>query len=604
MRSKAVSLKRKEIAACIVAIFVSGWISYPEVAGSPGPFDWRSDWAIKEGFSIQIDSSGYEFPTSLVFVPEPGSKPKDPLYFVLELRGKVKVVTNDRSVITFAENFFRLPSEKRLPRPDAEVGSAGICLHPDTGSIFVTFVYRDDRGILRNNVARFQSEPKVFSVKPTSLLRFTEVFSSDTSAPSHQIGPCQVKSGHLYVSVGDGFQTILSQKLESTLGKILRMTLDGKPVSDNPFYQNTDVKNARNYVWAYGLRNPFGLRIVGEQVFVADNGPAVDRFLEVRKGVNYLWNGTDWSIATNADFVFVPSFAPVQLDYYSGVSSIFPGKYDHTFFVALASSSKPKVTERPGIVALQYGFNAGRMLSVPDYFVRYRGRAIQSVVGLAFGRDGLYFAPLYPNQEGTSAILKVVHNPAVGHPFIIGRDEDAETLMLASGCLGCHRRPIPGEATWPPPLDRATLADRLQKRLNSDQYVESLKQLDRVDARPEPAYKEGRRQVLAARGRERVRVWLRYQITQPGFDNPFSQMPNLGVSDVQALIISRFLLEEDKTESDRLIARGKRFLERLSPGGPRYRHVVFAFFAGLIVPFLVFGLRRPRRTGRLPSTRS
>ena len=66
------------------------------------------------------------------------------------------------------------------------------------------------------------------------------------------------------------------------------MTLDGKPVSTNPFYLDEDIGKARNFVWAMGLRNPFGLKLVGDRMFVTDNGISIDRFLEVRKGANYL----------------------------------------------------------------------------------------------------------------------------------------------------------------------------------------------------------------------------------------------------------------------------------------------------------------------------
>ncbi|MCH8346859.1 MAG: PQQ-dependent sugar dehydrogenase [Chloroflexi bacterium] len=102
-----------------------------------------------------------------------------------------------------------------------------------------------------------------------------------------------------YVSVADGGQTQRSQQLDSLLGKVVRTTLDGKPVSDNPFYENDDVSRAANFVWAYGLRNPFGLKMVDDRVFVADNGPDVDRFLEVEEGNNYLWDaGTSASAPT------------------------------------------------------------------------------------------------------------------------------------------------------------------------------------------------------------------------------------------------------------------------------------------------------------------
>ncbi|HKQ32091.1 MAG TPA: glucose dehydrogenase, partial [Thermodesulfobacteriota bacterium] len=67
---------------------------------------WKKDWALEKGFNISIDTEGYHFPSAIAFVPSPGKGPKDPLYFVLELRGKIKVVTNDRSIYTFAEDFF------------------------------------------------------------------------------------------------------------------------------------------------------------------------------------------------------------------------------------------------------------------------------------------------------------------------------------------------------------------------------------------------------------------------------------------------------------------------------------------------------------------
>jgi hypothetical protein len=49
----------------------------------------QEDWAVPEGFSISIDPQGYHYPTAIAFVPDPGDDPKDPLYFVTELRGKV-----------------------------------------------------------------------------------------------------------------------------------------------------------------------------------------------------------------------------------------------------------------------------------------------------------------------------------------------------------------------------------------------------------------------------------------------------------------------------------------------------------------------------------
>jgi len=286
--------------------------------------NWKNGWGVPDGFSLAIDTQGYQYPTAIAFVPDPGDGPKDPLYFVTELRGTIKVITNDRTVKTFASGFLQTEFDKEFPHGESEFGMAGLCLAPKRGYVFVTFTYQDDKNVLRNNVMRFQSTPGVFSLKPESRMAFTDTFARDESGPSHQIGPCQVHDDMLYVSVGDGFVSPLnSQNIDSLLGKIIRMELDGTPAPDNPFYEDDDTTKARNYVWAYGMRNPFSLAIVDGHVVVTENGLERDRFLEVRQGQNYLWNGSDESIATNAAYVFLDSMAGT--DGLFGHRVVFPG---------------------------------------------------------------------------------------------------------------------------------------------------------------------------------------------------------------------------------------------------------------------------------------
>jgi glucose/arabinose dehydrogenase len=132
---------------------------------------------------------------------------------------------------------------------------AGICLDPAHGCVFITFAYRDDKKILRNNIIRFKTTLGTFALAPQSQVAFTDVFAPYESGPSHQIGSCRVDGEMLYVGVGDGFKSPLeSQQIDSLLGKIIRMDLDGKPVPINPFYVDGDIQKARNYVWAYGLK--------------------------------------------------------------------------------------------------------------------------------------------------------------------------------------------------------------------------------------------------------------------------------------------------------------------------------------------------------------
>ena len=95
-------------------------------------WDWREDWEVQSGFDISVDSEGFDLPSSIAFVLNPGTSPKDPIYFVTELRGRVKVITNDRSVFTFAEISYDLQPTAELPAIAGEVGMAGVCLDPST----------------------------------------------------------------------------------------------------------------------------------------------------------------------------------------------------------------------------------------------------------------------------------------------------------------------------------------------------------------------------------------------------------------------------------------------------------------------------------------
>ena len=155
-------------------------------AAAQETFDWRGDWELADGLTMEIDTEGYSFPTQTAFVPNPGAEPADPLYFVVELKGNIKAVAQDRSVHDFAMNF--------LPNPQGETfiqaGSAGICLDPVNGYVFATFAYLDDTRTYRNGIVRFATEPGRFGLKAGEATYFLDLFKDELSATAHQIGPC------------------------------------------------------------------------------------------------------------------------------------------------------------------------------------------------------------------------------------------------------------------------------------------------------------------------------------------------------------------------------------------------------------------------------
>jgi glucose/arabinose dehydrogenase len=76
--------------------------------------------------------------------------------------------------------------------------------------------------------------------------------------------------GMLYVTLGDEHTARAAQVTSDVRGKVLRYRPDGSIPADNPF-------GPTNPVWAYGLRNPFGIAISPNgQIAVSSNGPSGD----------------------------------------------------------------------------------------------------------------------------------------------------------------------------------------------------------------------------------------------------------------------------------------------------------------------------------------
>ncbi|MGZ3679831.1 MAG: PQQ-dependent sugar dehydrogenase, partial [Ktedonobacterales bacterium] len=99
--------------------------------------------------------------------------------------------------------------------------------------------------------------------------------------------------GMLYVTLGDEHAAQAAQNTGDVRGKILRYRPDGSVPADNPF-------GATNPVWAYGLRNPFGIAVSASgQIAVMNNGPTGDAgapstgydtlILALERGRGYQW---------------------------------------------------------------------------------------------------------------------------------------------------------------------------------------------------------------------------------------------------------------------------------------------------------------------------
>lgn len=119
------------------------------------------------------------------------------------------------------------------------------------------------------------------------------------------IGP----DGCLYAAVGEMTTQQPAQRLDSLLGKIIRLRIDGSIPEDNPFFTKTSGKNRA--IWALGMRNPWSLAFhpTSGRLFANDIGQAsYEEVNEIVAGANYGWPEAEGRVE-------MPKFRDPLLDY-------------------------------------------------------------------------------------------------------------------------------------------------------------------------------------------------------------------------------------------------------------------------------------------------
>ncbi|HEV2631249.1 MAG TPA: PQQ-dependent sugar dehydrogenase [Pseudolabrys sp.] len=149
----------------------------------------------------------------------------------------------------------------------------------------------------------------------------------------------QAPDGNLFVTLGDHFAAKEdAQRLDNTIGKIVRITPDGKAPADNPF---VNKPGALPEIWAYGVRNPEGLAVnpANGQLWEQEHGPmGGDEINVIEKGGNYGWPVVSFGLNYDGTPVgtgkqrqsgmvdsvwhWTPSIAPSGMAFYTG--DLFP----------------------------------------------------------------------------------------------------------------------------------------------------------------------------------------------------------------------------------------------------------------------------------------
>ena len=216
--------------------------------GDDGPTDPGVDPDPVEGLvALERVADGFDAPVNLTTRPGETS----PL-FVVEQGGLVRIF---RDGAVDPTPFLDL---RERVGTGGERGLFGLVFHPDHASNGYVFVhYTGTDGDTR--VSRFRVSGNPDEVDPgseTILLTAEQPFSNHNGGHL-AFGP----DGYLHVALGDGGSggdpEGNGQDRSTVLGAILRLDVDGGAPwvpADNPF---VDDPEARDEIWAYGLRNPW-----------------------------------------------------------------------------------------------------------------------------------------------------------------------------------------------------------------------------------------------------------------------------------------------------------------------------------------------------------
>lgn len=116
-----------------------------------------------------------------------------------------------------------------------------------------------------------------------------------------------IQGSHLFVTSGERQKGQPAQSMDTNVGKILRLTLDGKPAEGNPWY---DRGGAAAEFWSIGHRNVLGIAEGADgTIWASEMGPrGGDELNLITPGANYGWPRA--SMGDHYDGMPIPDHAP------------------------------------------------------------------------------------------------------------------------------------------------------------------------------------------------------------------------------------------------------------------------------------------------------
>lgn len=255
----------------------------------------------------------------------------------------VQFLPDGRMLLAQKNGFFRIAEPPLYNNPvtymqitnidgSQERGVTSVELDPDFATNGFFYVYYSPASPQNFRVSRFQHQENSGGLTSTGNLLSETVIWQD---PNIYVGCCHFgggmdigPDGKLYLCTGEISSSSDVPFLDNAYGKIIRTELDGSVPIDNPY--NDGAGPNYDYIWAYGLRNPFrafwdstyGQFYVGE---VGGNNQALARE-EVHiasAGSNLGWPFCEGDNCNFPSGQFPADYSPVLFSY--GHNGPFPG---------------------------------------------------------------------------------------------------------------------------------------------------------------------------------------------------------------------------------------------------------------------------------------
>jgi len=159
---------------------------------------------------------------------------------------------------------------------------------------------------------------------------------------------------YLFFTNGERAKADPAQDPKSTLGKVLRLNLDGTPAKGNPLA----AKGFHPAIWSYGSRNLTGIAFDKDgRLWEVEMGPlGGDEVNLIKPGTNYGWpkasNGSNYDKSDIPDHAqgdsftppkvfWNPSLAPASMAYYN--ATLFPAWKNSLFITGLSGMALDRV---------------------------------------------------------------------------------------------------------------------------------------------------------------------------------------------------------------------------------------------------------------------